>query len=82
VADSGLAFDREHKGSLYARAGALDYWIVNLVDRVLEVHRDPGPEPGAPFGWRYRSVHRLGSASTVTPLALPSVHLSIAELLA
>jgi Uma2 family endonuclease len=82
VADSSLAFDREHKGSLYARAGADDYWIVNLIDRVLEVYRDPGPEPSAPYGWRYTSVHTLAPGSTVTPLAIPSVRLSIAELLA
>ena len=81
VADSSLAFDREHKGSLYARAGAQDYWIVNLVDRVLEVYRDPGPDPTAPYGWRYRSAQRLAPASTVAPLALPSVRLTVAELL-
>jgi Uma2 family endonuclease len=40
VADSSLVFDREHKGSLDARAGIQDYWIVNLVDRVLEVYRE------------------------------------------
>src|SRR5262252_104691 len=39
VADSSLAFDRRRKGSLYARAGIPDYWIVNLVDRVVEIHR-------------------------------------------
>jgi Uma2 family endonuclease len=37
VADSSLGFDRRSKGSLYARGGVQDYWIVNLVDRVLEV---------------------------------------------
>ena len=42
VAESSLAFDRVEKGSLYARAGIVDYRIVNLVDRVLEVYRDPG----------------------------------------
>ena len=26
IGDAGLAFDREHKGSLYARAGLADYW--------------------------------------------------------
>jgi Uma2 family endonuclease len=82
VADSSLAFDREHKGSLYARAVAQDYWIVNLVDRVLEVHRDPGPEPSAPYGWHYRAVHVLRRGSTVTPLAWPSMSLPVAELLA
>ena len=33
VALSRLRFDREHKGSLYARAGIVDYWIVNIPDR-------------------------------------------------
>jgi Uma2 family endonuclease len=42
VADTSLTFDREHKGSLYARARLPEYWIVNLVDRVFEVYRDPG----------------------------------------
>jgi Uma2 family endonuclease len=40
VAESSLAFDRQSKGSLYARAGIADYWIVNLAERVLEVYRD------------------------------------------
>src|SRR5262245_24271704 len=35
IAESSLALDRRHKSSLYARAGVLDYWIVNLVDRQL-----------------------------------------------
>jgi Uma2 family endonuclease len=30
VAESSLRFDRRRKGSLYARAGLPDYWIVNL----------------------------------------------------
>src|SRR5437762_6277686 len=41
VAESSLQSDRERKGSLYARAGLPDYWIVNLENRVLEVYREP-----------------------------------------
>jgi Uma2 family endonuclease len=81
VADSSLAFDREQKGSLYARAGIADYWIVNLVDRVLEVYRDPGPDPSAPYGWRYRLVESLVPQAAVSPLALPSAHIRVADLL-
>ncbi len=81
VAESSLAFDREDKGSLYARGGVGDYWIVNLVERVLEVYRDPGPDPTAPYGWRYRAVERLGPAAAVSPLALPSVRLAVSDLL-
>ena len=43
VSESRLGFDRRHKGSLYARAGLDDYWVVNLIDRVLEVYREPVP---------------------------------------
>ncbi len=71
VAESSLSFDREQKGSLYARAGVQDYWIVNLVDRVLEVYRDPGPDPAAIYGWRYRSVTTLLPPAVVVPLRLP-----------
>ena len=56
VAASSLAFDREHKASLYARAGRPEYRIVNLIDRVLEVRREPMREPSAPYGWDYALV--------------------------
>ena len=81
VADSSLDFDRQHKGSLYARAGIQDYWIVNLVDRVVEVYRDPGPDPSAPYGWRYRSVATLTPPAVVVPLAFTSSQIAVADLL-
>jgi len=81
VADSSLAFDRLHKGSLYARAGIEDYWIVNLADRVLEVHRDPDPDPSAAYGWRYRSITTLSGGDVVVPLSFGSSPLAVADLL-
>jgi Uma2 family endonuclease len=81
VSESSLAFDREHKGSLYARAGVPDYWIVNLVDRVLEVHRDPSPAPSASYGWRYRFVAVLMPPSVVVPIAFRTPPIRIADLL-
>src|SRR5688572_29232389 len=41
VADSSVDADRHRKGSLFARAGLADYWVLNLVERVLQVYRDP-----------------------------------------
>src|SRR5262249_18783203 len=41
VSLSRLRFDRAFKGSLYARAGIADYWVVNIPERQLEVYRDP-----------------------------------------
>ena len=81
VAQSRLAFDRRQKASLYARAGIADYWVVNLVDRVLEVYREPVAAPAAPYGFRYRSVTRLRPTATISPLAAPSTAVPVADLL-
>lgn len=43
VSESRLRFDRLRKASLDARAGIPECWIVNLVDRVVEIHREPAP---------------------------------------
>jgi hypothetical protein len=81
VADSSLQFDRRDKGSLYARARIAKYWIVNLIDRVIEVHRDPEPDPAAPHGWGYRSVSRLTAEALVAPAALPAAQVRVGDLL-
>jgi Uma2 family endonuclease len=81
VADSSLALDRLGKGGLYARAGVTDYWIVNLVDRVLEVYREPVRAPSRRGGWKYASVRLLRRSSTITPLAAPRARIRVAALL-
>lgn len=81
VAESSLAFDREHKGSLYARARIADYWIIDLVDRVLEVYRDPLPAAEAVFGWRFGSVLTLRAGDVVSPLAVPRARIRVGDLL-
>ena len=81
VAEMSLLFDRRHKGSAYARAGLPDYWIVNLIDRRLEVYRRPATDPAAEFGWRYLDVNALGPGAAVAPLALREVGIAVADLL-
>jgi Uma2 family endonuclease len=81
VSESSLTLDREHKGSVYARAGVADYWIVNLVDRVLEVHREPTRDAATPFGWRYRALETFGRERFIAPLALPNLSLRVSDLL-
>lgn len=81
IAESSLALDREHKGGLYARARVPEYWIVNLVDRVLEVYRDPRPDATASYGWAYRSVQSLSAEEYVSPLAAPTARVPVADLL-
>jgi Uma2 family endonuclease len=81
VAESSLRFDRRYKSSLYARGRVDDYWIVNLVDRVVEVRRRPTPAPSARFGWRYADVKLVREGGTVSPLARPDVPIAVADLL-
>ena len=78
---SRLTFDRAHKGSLYARAGVADYWILNLIQHVLEVYRTPVEDDSAAFGWRYASREILSSESSATPLAAPHAHITVRDLL-
>jgi Uma2 family endonuclease len=72
VADSTLRFDRSHKASLYASASIQEYWILNLVDRQLEVHRNPQPDTTQRFGHRYADVQILKPDAAITPLAAPN----------
>jgi Uma2 family endonuclease len=81
VADSSLTLDRRMKSGLYARARLREYWIVNLVDRALEVHRQPQPSADAAYGAVYVSVEVLRPPATVTPLAAPHAHIPVGDLL-
>jgi Uma2 family endonuclease len=79
VAESSLAFDRK-KASTYARAKVQEYWIANLVDGVLEVHRDP--QMSSPDGtWSYALVKRVKPRGSVQPLGAPEARLKVSTLL-
>jgi Uma2 family endonuclease len=81
VSGSSLALDLEHKGSLYARAGLDDYWVLNLIDRTLEVYREPTVDDTAPFGWRYARRELVTPPDRVVPLAAPTATIAVADLL-
>lgn len=81
VADSSLRLDRRLKSGLYARAGLPEYWIVNLVDGALEVHRAPRAAADAAYGWVYRSVDILRPPAAVTPLGALGAQIPVADLL-
>ena len=80
VADTTLGYDRDQKGSLYARAGVAEYWIVKALDRQVEVCRDPAPEAQARYGWAYRDVRSYASGDQISPLALPRVAVPVANI--
>jgi Uma2 family endonuclease len=73
VADSSLARDRA-KAALYAAAGVVEYWIVNLVDRVVEVHC-------ALDGGSYRTVTRHGRSDALRPASFSDIVIRVADVL-
>ncbi|MDP3502548.1 MAG: Uma2 family endonuclease [Myxococcales bacterium] len=67
ISKSSLREDRRIKAPLYAEeAVAPEYWIVNVVEGVLEVFR--GPENG---GWKEH--FSLSSADVIRPVSFPDV---------
>src|SRR5262245_22966351 len=43
VAEASLSYDRSQKVAAYSRSSIPEYWIVNLLNRRIEVFSDPDP---------------------------------------
>jgi Uma2 family endonuclease len=81
IADTSLEYDRTEKMSLYAAAGIPEYWIVNLVERCVEVYREPvAPVAGTAFNARYRAWRYYGLDETVSPLFEPTLAIPVRAL--
>lgn len=81
VSESTLRLDRGRKLAMYARHGIADYWILNLVDRQLEVYRNPVPDPTHVFKFRYSSVAVLHPGESVAPVAVPTAGVEVAQIM-
>ncbi len=81
VADTTLAYDRDVKGSVYARAAVPEYWIVNLAASLVEVYRDPAVTLQARFGWHYASSNRFRRGDSIQALSVPGGPVSVTDLL-
>jgi Uma2 family endonuclease len=80
VADITLDHDRNIKRSIYASAGIPIYWIINLVDRQIEVYSDPTGPAADPT---YRTIQIFTALQSV-PLVIAGqtiAHIPAAEML-
>jgi Uma2 family endonuclease len=73
VSDTSLDKDRGVKTALYATAGIPEFWLVNLPDRVVEVHRQPS-------AGRYSAIETARIGGTIAPAAFPSLRLEVGEI--
>jgi Uma2 family endonuclease len=72
ISDSTLGFDLTTKAELHARAGILDYWVLDIAARRLVVHRDP-------LLGLYQSIAVYSEHEAVAPLAAPAREFRVAE---
>jgi hypothetical protein len=73
VADSTLSHDQRDEGRSYARAGIAWYWVVNLVDKQIEVYGDPTGPDAMP---RYRKQRDYDPNADV-PLVIDAVTVAL-----
>jgi Uma2 family endonuclease len=72
ISGSTLGFDLTTKAELYARAGVVEYWVVDVAAQRLIVHRDP--REGL-----YASITAYSEEETVTPLASSGREFRVAD---
>jgi Uma2 family endonuclease len=66
VADSSLLRDQQDKARIYARANIACYWIINLIDRRVEVYSQPSGPVSVPA---HGSIQTVQSGDSI-PLEL------------
>lgn len=79
VADTTVFFDLTTKAELYAEAGIVEYWVLDVVKRELTVLRDPSPLTAG--GHAYTSTTKYQPTDSVAPLAAPTAPVLVSELL-
>lgn len=75
VSDTTLAYDREVKLSLYARHGVPEVWLLDVNAGEMTVYREPAEG-------QYRLIRKPTAAEAVSPVLVPGVTISLAQVLA
>ena len=73
VSDTSRRLDLGKKARLYARAGIADYWVIDIPQKCVHVHRSP--ERGA-----YTSIAQFGFDDEISPLADPTARICLNQL--
>jgi Uma2 family endonuclease len=76
VADSTLRRDLGAKAKRYAKAGISEYWVVDIENRQVHVHREP-----IALNEAWRSIEIFSETQTITPLTNLSAMIIIEEIL-
>ena len=81
IADTTFDYDITIKAELYATGGIPDCWVLDVTGGRLHVFRDPALLPASLGATAYRTHLNLGPGDTISPLAVPTATVTIADLL-
>ena len=73
IAWSSLTTDLGDKARRYAAAGIQEYWVLDVADKALIVHRDPSPT-------HFGSVTTLRAPENVSSFLEPKLSVAVADL--
>ncbi len=73
VAQTSLGYDARVKAKLYARANVPEYWVVDLVNRCVHVHTQPGTDG-------YDAITELPLEAELRPAAFADVVIAVRDL--
>jgi Uma2 family endonuclease len=74
VADTTVRYDRETKIPMYARSGIPEVWLINLVDKCIEVYWEPSPT-----GYRQQTYYQRHQY--ISPQAYSDLQLALEDIL-
>jgi Uma2 family endonuclease len=71
ISDSTLAFDQGTKRALYARHGVVEYWIIEVEGKHVQVHRGPTSDGS------YAQTQEFSMTETIAAQELPELRLLV-----
>jgi Uma2 family endonuclease len=74
VADTTLKRDQDVKALLYAKAGILEYWVLDVINRQIYLFRNPSPDG-------YQDQRQVAEGDVVTLVAWRDRAIAVSELL-
>jgi Uma2 family endonuclease len=81
ISKSSIVFDRLTKACLYASMNIPDYWVLDIDNRQLWVHRLPVADETMQFGHRYSQVEAIAADGHVASLEKPEARIAVADML-
>ncbi|MEJ5198619.1 MAG: Uma2 family endonuclease [Anaerolineae bacterium] len=74
VADTSIEYDRDVKLYAYARAGIVEAWLVDLIDGLIMIHREPSPTG-------YKLLRKALPGEMISPTAFPDLQIAVADVI-